>query len=59
MTKIYTTGCVKCGEFHAFKDHDQAEASIDKLRARNPANHDHDGLAIVQMNEKSIPMWGD
>lgn len=57
MTRqMFTVGCYKCGEFHAFANHDAADEKLQELRRRpmNNWEHDHDGLSIVVRAKEKV-----
>jgi hypothetical protein len=56
MSKVYTVGCWECGEFHAFEDPIDAQASLASLKER-PVEHYHDGLGVVKMEADRVPLW--
>jgi hypothetical protein len=57
MRTIYTVGCYRCGEYHAYRDEDEANAKLDCLRADDPDDHDHDGLGVLLRDSEEIPLF--
>jgi len=56
MASVYTVGCWECGEFHAFEDPIDAQASLASLKSRS-VEHYHDGLGVVEMDADRVPLW--
>ena len=55
MTGVYTITCRQCGEFHAYTDVTEANASLGALKDR-AVEHDHSDLTIIKMDADRVPL---